>query len=155
MNSFSSFQDKRVRRGAGLDHAAETEEAPPTLEADPDRESEESRDLDVHVAAAMRGGGGGEVAQDHKTGRDDGQEAGRQKEEAEQGNNVGLAAIAVATAEQEEERGRGKDIAQDHPAMTVVNQAGEESEQWIYHVAGNFGEVFNLAIWRILQRSPN
>ena len=104
----------------------------------------------------MRGRGGGGVAQDHETGRDNGQEAGRQKEEAEQGNNVGLAAVAVATAEQEEEGGgRGKDIAQDHPAMTVVNQAGEESKQWIYHIAGNFGEVFNLAIWQILQRSPN
>ena len=25
----------------------------------------------------------------------------------------------------------------------------------VYRIAGNFGEVFNLAIWRILYRSPN
>ena len=24
-----------------------------------------------------------------------------------------------------------------------------------YHIAGNFGEVFNLAIWQIRKRSPN
>ena len=123
--SCSPFQDVRVGRGVGLDPGAETEEAPPPgLEADPNRGREEDRDALVAEAIAVREGTAG-VARDHhqETERDDdGQGAGQWKEAEQRG--VGLAVVAAVGL------GGGGDSAQDHPAMTAVDQAGEESEGW-------------------------
>ena len=126
-DSWSPFQDVGAGRGVGLDPGvgAETEEeAPPLgLEADPDRGSEE--DQDALVVEAVREGTAG-VARDHHqetgTGRgDDGQGADRRKEAEQRG--VGLAVVAAVG-----QGGGGGDSAQDHPAMTAVDRAGEESE---------------------------
>ena len=120
--SCSPFQDVRVGRGVGLDPGAETEEAPPPgLEADPDQ-GREDRDALVAEATAVREGTAG-VARDRETEReDDVQGADRQKEVEQRG--VDLAVVAAVGL------GGGGDSAQDHPAMTAVDQAGEESEGW-------------------------
>ena len=123
-DSWSPFQDVGVGRGVGLDPGAETEEAPPLgLEADPDRGSEE--DQDALVVEAVREGTAGVARDRHRetgTGRgDDGQGADRQKEAEQRG--VGLAVVAAVG-----QGGGGGNSAQDHPVMTAVDRAGEESE---------------------------